>query len=33
MLVADHAAALRELNEIARYYEQQLPNLGSDFTR
>lgn len=31
MIVAYHSAALRELNEIASYYERQLPNLGMDF--
>jgi len=31
MLVAYHAAALRELSEITNYYEWQLPNLGLDF--
>lgn len=31
MIIAYHSAALRELTEIAHYYEQRLPNLGSDF--
>lgn len=31
MRIAFHAAADREAEEVADYYEQQLPGLGSEF--